>query len=109
MGTDGIGFEHFQKVIQNRDDQRFKKKFQEILELTDIDRRTRIYQLITNERARQDMLHPNRMVAHAPLAALGEEFGEVCRDVFEENEENLVRELVETAAVCVRWLEELEV
>lgn len=38
---------------------------------------------------------------------LGEEFGEVCKAANEKDDTGLRRELVEVAAVCLAWLEDL--
>lgn len=81
-------------------------KYQIIIENTDKSVRTRIYDLITNERARQDYLHPEPM-AEKSLAILGEEFGEVCRADYEDKPEEYKTELIELAACCVRRLEEI--
>ena len=42
------------------------------------------------------------------LAVLAEEFGEVARDCLEHNNEHLKEELVQVAAVCVKWLQMIE-
>jgi hypothetical protein len=41
------------------------------------------------------------------LHHFGEEFGEVARGVMRE-EENLIIEIIQTAAVCVAWLETID-
>ncbi len=89
------------------DKDRFEEKYQSILSSQPENIRTKIYQLITNERVRQDYLHGTDL--KTPLAVLGEEFGEVCKAIFEGQEEDLREELIHVAAVAVKWLEILEV
>lgn len=65
-----------------------------------------IFDAIEQERARQDALHEwgnntNR------LAVLVEEVGEIGAALQEPHQGNLDEELVQLAAVCIRWLEEL--
>jgi hypothetical protein len=67
--------------------------------------RERIYREIDRERERQDELHGRDLGGDA-LAILGEEYGEVCRAIFEKDEVNLDLELIQVAAVAVKWLEE---
>lgn len=63
---------------------------------------------IVEERRRQDGMHDNRGLSNDRWAViLGEEFGEVCRAIFEGDGENLIDELVQVAAVAVAWLEAL--
>jgi hypothetical protein len=42
------------------------------------------------------------------LTILGEEYGEVCRAVQGEPDSDLKTELIQTASVCIRWLENLK-
>ena len=62
---------------------------------------------ILAERRRQDELHP-----HFPeslrTAILGEEFGEVCKAYLESDNTSLREELIQVAAVAVRWIEAIE-
>lgn len=72
-----------------------------------------IYTDIVAERNRQNNLFPRdvpfwRDNNHIKLAVLAEEFGEVARAVLEEDYENLRDELIQTAAVCVKWLEAID-
>ena len=75
--------------------------------ISSMESRARIYQLIDGERERQNRIHPRDM-GELSLPVLGEEFGEVCKAIFESDEGELREELVHVAAVCVRWLEELD-
>lgn len=71
---------------------------------------------IWEERDRQDVLWPEQAPdqrlgpanPHTMLAVLTEEVGEVAKAVLEGNGEDLRTELVQTAAVCVKWAEILE-
>jgi NTP pyrophosphatase (non-canonical NTP hydrolase) len=58
---------------------------------------------IINERKRQDILHPNNKNADY-LAILIEEVGEVGKAL--QGDGNMIDEIIQIAAVCVRWLEE---
>lgn len=58
------------------------------------------------ERERQNSTHQFPVFNSDRLGILGEEFGEVCKAVNEVS--NLEDELIQTAAVCIRWLEALE-
>lgn len=78
-----------------------------------------IWHLIRQERTRQheQWTGPHRWGAGdcsstetdhiVKVAVLTEECGEVARAVLDENTEDLVTELVQTAAVAVAWLEAL--
>lgn len=58
------------------------------------------------ERARQDLIHEwNRKTNR--FAVLVEEVGEIGAALQQQDHGNLEEELVQLAAVCVRWLEEL--
>lgn len=75
--------------------------------------REAIFARIVAERARQEVLHPNRTCAHPILAehkvvVLAEEVGEVARSILDgEPKEMLVEELTQVAAIAVAWLEHL--
>lgn len=89
--------------------------------------RIKIFTAINAERARQDKLHPKWHGNDHGSAVLAEEFGEVARALYEYNEkrrfmfdidadnlEELQRrrgelqdELIQVAAVAVRWLENM--
>ncbi len=65
----------------------------------------KVFELIVAERQHQDEKWP--ITDHPPekwLTILVEEVGEVAKAILE-NDPALVLELVQTAAVCVRWLE----
>lgn len=66
---------------------------------------------ILAERDRQDKLFPEQ-VKNPPSdlemnSVLGEEVGEVCKALNEHDPENLEEELIQVAAVCVKWLERI--
>ena len=63
-----------------------------------------IIDAILEERKRQDMLHTWKNKTNR-LAILVEEMGEIAAAL--QGEGSLEEELVQLAAVCVRWLEEL--
>jgi NTP pyrophosphatase (non-canonical NTP hydrolase) len=68
-----------------------------------------ILQEIVAERGRQDLKWGTQN--HRPadwLAILGEEFGEVCRAVFEKDATNYREELLHVAAVAVSMMECLD-
>ena len=67
-----------------------------------------ISEAISKERERQDSLHPYMVPETVMLPVLVEEIGEVARAMIEEKPDDLRRELIEVAAVCVKWLELLE-
>jgi NTP pyrophosphatase (non-canonical NTP hydrolase) len=74
-----------------------------------INKRMQIFERISIERERQDELH--EFPHHIRLAVLMEEVGEIAKELQEKDEYknviNLYIELIQTAAVCVRWIEEL--
>lgn len=72
--------------------------------------RNEIYNAIDEERESQDQKHPDNKIEQM-LPILGEEFGEVCELVNNSgcfNSFSMKGELVQVAAVCVRWLEMLD-
>ncbi len=77
--------------------------------------REAILQAISAERDRQDELFPEqapehrvqRSYPHTMVSILVEEVGEVARAALEADGAELRKELVQTAAVCVKWLEVL--
>jgi NTP pyrophosphatase (non-canonical NTP hydrolase) len=68
--------------------------------------REMIFRLIDAERLRQDARHPEWYEGKA-LAVLVEEVGEVAKALNEMDKVELIRELVQVAAVSVRWLENM--
>ena len=69
--------------------------------------RARVIEDIIAERERQltkwgDQSHDNAWWA----VIEGEEFGEVCRAIFDGDTENLYTELIQVAAVAVAWAED---
>jgi NTP pyrophosphatase (non-canonical NTP hydrolase) len=68
--------------------------------------RTDIIEAIFLERYRQNILHPwNNYTPR--LAVLVEELGEIGTALQDQDPDNLKEELIQLAALCVRWLEEL--
>lgn len=63
-----------------------------------------IYIAICNERERQNQLHPEFPEA-LRMAILTEEVGEVAKAIIEVDPANLREELVQVAAVAVRWIQ----
>lgn len=61
---------------------------------------------IIKERKRQDIIHPRNRVNHM-LPILIEEIGEIATALQRKDNENLKEELIQSAAVIVRWLEML--
>jgi NTP pyrophosphatase (non-canonical NTP hydrolase) len=74
-----------------------------------INKRIQIFERISIERERQDELH--EFPHNIRLAVLMEEVGEIAKELQEKDEYknviNLYIELIQTAAVCVRWIEEI--
>lgn len=66
-----------------------------------------IFNAIYKERVKQDIKHPN-FPKDLRMEVLVEEVGEVAKDLQEKNAENLKYELIQVAAVAVRWIEHLE-
>lgn len=69
--------------------------------------RDEIYALINAERERQDRKW-GEQADHSPekwLAILTEEVGETAEAILEHNRPNMIEELIQVAAVAVRWLE----
>src|SRR4051794_5398259 len=77
------------------------------------DERTAILLEVACERERQDakwggVPGVERRDDHTYAAVLGEEFGECCKAWLERDIAALREELVQTAAVAVAWIEELD-
>lgn len=68
--------------------------------------RTDAMAAIFTERYRQNILHPNNKVDDM-LPILIEEVGEVGAALQHQDQDNLKEELIQCAAVCLRWLEML--
>jgi NTP pyrophosphatase (non-canonical NTP hydrolase) len=62
---------------------------------------------ILQERKRQDQLHPEFQDSKR-LAVLVEEVGEIAEAIQNRDMKNLEEELIQVAAVCVRWLEQIK-
>lgn len=71
-----------------------------------------ILQLIKNERIAQNekwgKLHHSKDNHFVAMSVLSEEVGEVARAILEKDLKNLEEELIQVAAVCVKWLQSLE-
>ena len=70
----------------------------------------KVFEDIIEERERQkviwgedsDNFHHNEYLAYT---VLGEEVGEIAKALLDKDRENLKEELIQVAAVCVKWLE----
>jgi NTP pyrophosphatase (non-canonical NTP hydrolase) len=66
-----------------------------------------VFDLINKERMRQEILHPIKKYDHFyMLAVLTEELGEVAQAL--QDGTNAEEEIIQVAAVCLRWLENWE-
>lgn len=65
-----------------------------------------IFNAIIEERAHQDETHD--FPDHLRMAVLAEEVGEVASALQEERVDHLIEELIQVAAVAIRWIEYLE-
>lgn len=75
--------------------------------------RRQILAEVSAERDRQDkkwggLPGIERRDDHTYAAVLGEEFGECCKAWLERDMEGLREELIQTAAVAIAWIEELD-
>jgi hypothetical protein len=69
--------------------------------------RDRQNRLLREGKIANDCASPNVLPVYK-VAVLGEEFGEVCKAVIErQDKEQLIKELVQIAAVSIAWLESL--
>lgn len=69
--------------------------------------RRKILSDISKERDRQDHLHPQYLNLNARFVTIMEEAGEVAEALQDDDMESVYRELIETAACCVRMAEEV--
>ncbi len=68
-----------------------------------------VFEAVIEERIRQDSLHPDDPPSDPDFAVvLMEEVGEVAKATFECDYDELETELVQTMAVCLRWLQNLD-
>ena len=72
-----------------------------------------LFNAIARERERQDAKWGgvpgiDRRDDHTYAAVLGEEFGEVCKAWLERDVPGLRKELIQTAAVALAWVEEID-
>jgi NTP pyrophosphatase (non-canonical NTP hydrolase) len=72
-----------------------------------IKNRTKILNDIHQERARQDHLHPQELPLAMRFVTIMEEAGEVAQAMQDEDMKSVYRELIETAATCVRMAEDV--
>ena len=74
-----------------------------------MDKRDYILELVYLERSRQDKKwgYPRQVSDELWYTILGEEVGEVARGILERDVDNLKDELVQVAAVCVAWLQNI--
>lgn len=72
-----------------------------------LEQRNNIFEQISIERERQDKLHPN-FLDISRMDVLIEEVGEVAKAKNEQDKVGMRRELIEVAAVCVRWVETMD-
>ncbi len=73
----------------------------------EIEKRMWVFERIADEREFQEERH--EFPEHLRLAVLTEELGEVAKELLEgENKVNLRTELIQVAAVAIRWIEYLE-
>lgn len=66
-----------------------------------------IFLAIAGERKRQDLIHPAWYGDNHGLAVLVEEVGEIAKALYEQDKSEMVKEIIQVAAVCVRWLENI--
>lgn len=69
--------------------------------------RTMLINDIHNERVRQESLHPEKLTLAERYVTLGEEVGEVAVAIQNKDNDNLLAELVQVAAVAVRMAEQV--
>lgn len=69
--------------------------------------REKILTDIDAERERQDSLHPQSLPLPMRFITIMEEAGEVAQAMQENDTEGIYRELIETAASCVRMAEQV--
>lgn len=69
--------------------------------------RKTIIEDINNERERQEIIHPVKLNLPMRFTTLVEEVGEIATTIQNNDIGNLVDELIQTAAVCVRMIEEV--
>ena len=70
--------------------------------------RATVLEAVLGERERQDYLHGDSNLTNTDadwFVILGEEMGEVSKDIQENDREHMFREVIECAAVCFAWAE----
>lgn len=70
-------------------------------------KRIRILNHIYKERDRQDKLHPEPLDLPMRFVTISEEIGEIAQALQDNDMESIYRELIDTAASCVRMAEEV--
>jgi len=69
-------------------------------------KRKEIFARVNVERERQDHEHPPGGVSrHHYMTILGEEFGELCRAILENDDDQMRDEAIQVAAVAIAFLE----
>lgn len=69
--------------------------------------RIRILNDIYKERDRQNKLHPEKLELPMRFITISEEIGEIAQALQDNDMDSIYRELVDTAASCVRMAEEV--
>jgi NTP pyrophosphatase (non-canonical NTP hydrolase) len=69
--------------------------------------RAKILLDIHDERSRQDSLHPGKLSLPERFVTICEELGEVAEALQDKDMEGIYRELIDTAASCVRMAEQV--
>ncbi|MEW8985943.1 MAG: MazG nucleotide pyrophosphohydrolase domain-containing protein [Bacillus sp. (in: firmicutes)] len=69
--------------------------------------RTKILNDIHQERNRQDKLHPEKLPLPMRFITIMEEAGEVAEAMQDNDKDSIYRELIDTAASCVRMAEQI--
>lgn len=70
--------------------------------------RAQVLEAVLGERERQDYLHGDNNLMKTDsdwYVILGEEYGEVAKDILEYDRPHMFREVIECAAVCFAWAE----
>ncbi|MCM3763470.1 MazG nucleotide pyrophosphohydrolase domain-containing protein [Neobacillus niacini] len=71
------------------------------------EQRAKIFNDINLERERQDRLHPNKLPLPMRFITIMEEAGEVAEALQENDMDSVYRELIDTAASCIRMAEQV--
>ncbi|MCJ0932570.1 hypothetical protein MST22_15590 [Virgibacillus halodenitrificans] len=82
-------------------------EFSPVCEYERLTNRTKIINDIHQERLRQDYLHPDKLNLAMRFVTIMEEAGEVAEAMQNKDNKAIYRELIDTAASCVRMAEEV--